>query len=207
VRAAQFAEDLDGRKIRSRDASLVAMTEKLITERLILRRWREADREAFQAINADPRVMEFFPAVLSPRETDEAIVRIEQHFERHGFGLYAAELIEAKTFIGFVGLSVPAFEAPFMPAVEIGWRLAYAHWGRGFATEGAHAVVRHAVETLRLPGLVSFTSTANLRSRRVIENIGMVHDTAADFDHPRLPEGHTLRRHVLYRLHSYGDGK
>jgi RimJ/RimL family protein N-acetyltransferase len=183
------------------------MTENLTTDRLILRRWREADREPFQAINDDPRVMEFFPAVLTPRESEEAIVRIEQHFERHGFGLYAAELIETRAFIGFVGLSVPTFEAPFMPAVEIGWRLAYAHWGRGLATEGAHAVVRHAFETLELRGLVSFTSTANLRSRRVMESIGMTHDTAADFDHPGLPEGHPLRRHLLYRLHSLGDGK
>jgi ribosomal-protein-alanine N-acetyltransferase len=183
------------------------MTEKLTTERLILRRWRETDREPFQAINADPRVMEFFPAVLTPRETDKAIARIEQHFETHSFGLYAAELIEARAFIGFVGLSVPTFEAPFMPAVEIGWRLAFAHWGRGLAAEGAQTVVRHAFETLELPDLVSFTSTANSRSRRVMENIGMVHDPAGDFDHPRLPEGHPLRRHVLYRLHSHGEGK
>jgi RimJ/RimL family protein N-acetyltransferase len=186
-------------------ATLRRMVESLVTDRLILRRWREEDREPFQAINADPRVMEFFPALLMPKESDEAIARIEQHFERHGFGLYAAELIEAKTFIGFIGLSVPGFDAPFMPAVEIGWRLAYAHWGRGLATEGARALVRHAFETLRLPSLVSFTSTANLRSRRVMENIGMVHDPAADFDHPRIPEGHPLRRHVLYRLHSPGD--
>lgn len=179
------------------------MQENLITDRLILRCWREEDREPFQAINADPRVMEFFPALLTPKETDEAISRFEQHFERHGFGLYAAELIEAKTFIGFIGLSVPTFEAPFMPAVEIGWRLAYDQWGRGLATEGARAVVQHAFETLRLPGLVSFTSIANVRSRRVMDNLGMVHDAVADFDHPRLPVGHPLRRHALYRLDSH----
>jgi len=179
------------------------MTESLITDRLILRRWREEDRAPFQALNADPRVMEFFPAVLTRQETDAGIARFEQHFDRHGFGFYAAELIEPKTFIGFIGLAVPNFEAPFMPAVEIGWRLAFAHWGRGLATEGARAAVHHAFETLKLPGLVSFTSTANLRSRRVMEKICMFHDPTADFGHPRIPEGHALRRHVLYRLESH----
>jgi RimJ/RimL family protein N-acetyltransferase len=177
------------------------MTETLATARLRLRRWRASDREPFQALNADPRVMEFFPAILTPKETNQGIARIERHFDRHGFGFYAAELIETKTFIGFIGLKIPTFEAPFMPAVEIGWRLAHEHWGRGLATEGARAVVRHAFETLKLPSLVSFTTTANLRSRRVMENIGMVHHPSADFDHPRLPEGHPLRRHVLYRLY------
>jgi len=181
------------------------MTEALTTDRLILRRWREADRAPFRAINADPRVMEFFPALLTPEETDEGVARIEQHFEQHGFGLYAAELIETGTFIGFIGLSVPAFEARFMPAVEIGWRIAHNYWGKGLATEGALAVVRHAFGTLGLSSLVSFTSTANMRSRRVMEKIGMSRDAAADFDHPRIPEGHPLRRHVLYRLHSHGD--
>ncbi len=176
------------------------MPETLTTPRLILRRWRDEDRLPFQAINADARVMEFFPALATPEETDQMIERIEQHFDRYGCGLFAAELIETKAFIGFVGLNVPGFDAPFMPAVEIGWRLAFEHWGRGLATEGAQAVVRHAFETLRLPGLVSFTSTGNLRSRRVMEKIGMTHDPADDFDHPRLSEGHPLRRHLLYRL-------
>ena len=177
----------------------------LTTGRLILRRWRETDREPFQALNTDPRAMEFFPFTLTPRESDQAIARIEQHFDRHGFSLYAAELIETQTFIGFVGISIPMFDAPFMPAVEIGWRLAHDYWGRGLATEGARAVVHHAFETLKLPGLVSFTVPANLRSRRVMESIGMAHDSAGDFDHPRLPQGHPLRRHVLYRLHAQGS--
>jgi RimJ/RimL family protein N-acetyltransferase len=176
------------------------MTQPLSTARLILRRWRGSDRRPFQALNADPRVMEFYPALLTPEETDASIARIEQHFEQREFGLFAAELIDTKTFVGYIGLSVPAFEAPFMPAVEIGWRLAFDYWGRGLATEGARAVVRHAFETLRLPSLVSFTAPANLRSRRVMESIGMVHDPAGDFDHPGLPAGHRLRRHVLYRI-------
>jgi RimJ/RimL family protein N-acetyltransferase len=179
------------------------MSQALTTARLVLRRWRDSDRKPFQVLNADPRVMEFFPSLLTPKETDRGIARIEQHFDRHGFGLYAAELIETETFIGFIGLNIPEFEAPFMPAVEIGWRLAYDYWGQGLATEGARAVVHLAFEGLRLPSLVSFTTTANLRSRRVMEKIGMVHDPAGDFDHPRLPEGHRLRRHVLYRLYPH----
>jgi ribosomal-protein-alanine N-acetyltransferase len=178
------------------------MGETLTTARLTLRRWRTADREPFQALNADPRVMEFFPAPLTPEETDWTIDRIEQHFDRYGFGLFAAELKETGEFVGFIGLNVPGFEAAFMPAVEIGWRLAFDQWGKGLATEGAQAVVRFAFETLQLPGLVSFTSTGNLRSRRVMEKIGMTHDPADDFDHPRLPGSHPLRRHVLYRLNA-----
>jgi RimJ/RimL family protein N-acetyltransferase len=187
-------------------ARLVPMVETLTTARLVLRRWRDQDRIPFQRINADPRVMEFFPEVLTAKETDEGIARVEQHFDRHGFGLYAAELIETETFIGFIGLNVPNFEAPFMPAVEIGWRLAYDYWGQGLAAEGARAAARRAFEGLRLPGLVSFTSTANLRSRRVMEKIGMIHDPTGDFDHPGLAEGQPLRRHVLYRLYPHtGD--
>ena len=177
------------------------MTETLTTARLALRRWRDSDRIPFQRINADPRVMEFFPEVLTTKETDNGMARIEKHFDRHGFGLFAAELIETETFIGFIGLNVPTFEAPFMPAVEIGWRLGFGYWGQGLGTEGARAVAHHAFEGLRLPGLVSFTTTANLRSRRVMEKIGMVRDPPGDFDHPRLAPGHPLRRHVLYRLY------
>jgi RimJ/RimL family protein N-acetyltransferase len=181
-------------------AGLSAMPQTLTTARLTLRRWRPSDREPFRALNADPRVMEFFPALLTPQESDDLIARIEQHFDRHNFGVYAAELIETQAFIGFIGLNIPSFEAPFMPAVEIGWRLACDAWGRGLATEGARAVVHHAFETLQLPSLVSFTVPANLRSRRVMGKIGMVHNPVDDFDHPNLPEGHPLRRHVLYRL-------
>jgi RimJ/RimL family protein N-acetyltransferase len=177
------------------------MMHSLTTARLLLRRWRSSDRQPFQAMNADPRVMEFMPSLPTPQESDDLIARIEQHFERHGFGLFAAELLHEKTFIGFIGLSVPAFDAPFMPAVEIGWRLAFDYWGRGLATEAARAVVRHAFQSAGLNSLVSFTVPKNLRSRRVMENIGMIHDPVADFDHPRLPSVHPLRHHVLYRIH------
>ncbi len=178
------------------------MTPILETDRLLLRRWRVSDREPFRAINADRRVMEFFPALLTAEETDQAIVRIEKHFEEHGFGLYAAELRATGTMVGYVGLSIPRFHAPFMPAVEIGWRLAFEVWGQGLATEGAHAAVEHAFRNLRLAMIVSFTVPGNVRSRRVMEKIGMVRDAAGDFDHPGIPEGHALRRHVLYRLHA-----
>ena len=144
--------------------------------------------------------MEFMAARLSRAESDLLIERIECHFRAHGFGLYAAELREEHRFIGFVGLAVPTFEAPFTPCVEIGWRLCAEYWGRGLATEGASAVVRHAFEVLGLDALVSFTVPANIRSRRVMEKIGMTHSPSDDFDHPSLGKGHPLRRHVLYRL-------
>jgi len=170
------------------------------TDRLILRRWRHSDREPFARLNADPRVMEFFPQPLSAGESDALADRIEAHFEERGFGLYAAELGEDGSFIGYVGLAAPRFSAHFTPAVEIGWRLDAAYWGRGLATEGAREIVRHAFEDLGLTALVSFTAPANVRSVRVMEKLGMTHDPADDFDHPGLADGDPLRRHVLYRL-------
>jgi RimJ/RimL family protein N-acetyltransferase len=176
--------------------SMVEMT----TDRLVLRHWRQSDRERFACMNADPRVMQFFPSLLSAEESGQLADRIEEHFRRHSFGLYATELREDHSFIGYIGLSVPTFQAAFTPCVEIGWRLSPDHWGKGLATEGARAVVRQAFESLGLGDLVSFTVPANLKSRRLMEKLGMSHDPAEDFDHPRLPEGHPLRRHVLYRL-------
>lgn len=176
------------------------MTDSLTTARLLLRRWRDSDRQPFSDLNADRRVMEFMPGVLQREASDELVDRVERHFERHNFGLFAAELRETQTFIGFVGLAVPSFDAPFMPSVEIGWRLAAEHWGKGLATEGAREVLRYAFETVGLNEIVSFTVPANRRSRRVMEKIGMTHNPADDFEHPRLPPGHALRRHVLYRF-------
>jgi len=179
-------------------------TRTLETERLLLRRWRATDREPFARMNRDPRVSEFLAGGLSRDKSDRLIERIEHHFTRHGFGLWAAELrpgaVADPLLIGYVGLSVPAFAAHFTPCVEIGWRLAAEYWGHGLATEGAREVVRHAFEELGLPALVSMTVPANLRSRRVMEKLGMSHDPREDFDHPGVPEGHALRRHVLYRL-------
>jgi ribosomal-protein-alanine N-acetyltransferase len=151
-------------------------------------------------MNADARVMEFFPKTLTREESDATADWIESSFAKHGFGLYALELRETGEFIGFTGLAVPAFDAPFMPCVEVGWRVAFDHWGRGLATEAARAALRHGFEELGLTEIVAFTVPANERSRMVMEKIGMTRDPKADFDHPRIPEGSALRRHILYRV-------
>ena len=151
-------------------------------------------------MNSDPRVSEYLPTPLSRPESESFIARIRGHFEKQGFGLWAVEIPGVAPFVGFVGLSTPRFEAHFTPAIEIGWRLAAEHWGRGYATEGARAVLAFGFDELRLEQIVSITVPANARSRRVMEKIGMTRDPADDFDHPLLPEGHPLRRHILYRI-------
>lgn len=173
---------------------------ELRTDRLRLRRWLPADRVPFAALNADPRVIEFLPGPLSHEQSDALIARIEAHFDEHGFGLWAVEVCDTATLAGFVGLFVPSFEAHFTPCVEIGWRLAPAHWGQGYATEAAQAALAFGFNVARLEEIVSFTVPGNVRSRRVMERIGMTHNPADDFDHPSLAEGHRLRRHVLYRI-------
>jgi ribosomal-protein-alanine N-acetyltransferase len=165
-----------------------------------MRRWRESDREPFAALNADPRVMEHFESALTRAESDAMVDRIEAAFDEHGYGLWAVELLGGGALAGFIGLSIPSFEAHFTPAVEVGWRLGREHWGHGYATEGARAALRYGFDEAGLDEIVSFTVPANARSRHVMERIGMTHDPADDFDHPRFPEGHRLRRHVLYRL-------
>ena len=176
------------------------MRDELRTERLLLRQWRDSDRLPFRRLNADPRVMEFFPEPLAAEASDALLDRAQEHFRRHGFGPFAVELLDTNAFIGFIGLSIPAFDAHFMPAIEIGWRLAFEHWGKGLATEGARAALDFGFNSQGLDQVVSFTVPANLRSRRVMERLGMTHDPADDFDHPNLPAGHLLRRHVLYRI-------
>ncbi len=151
-------------------------------------------------MNADPATMEFMPAPLSREESDQAFERITNHWRKPEFGLWAVEHRAAGELIGFIGLSIPGFAAHFTPAVEIGWRLASSWWGHGLATEGAHSTARHAFESLQFEELVSFTVPANLRSRRVMEKLGMTHDPLDDFDHPNLPPGHPFRWHVLHRL-------
>lgn len=173
---------------------------ELRTERLLLRWWRAEDREPFALLNADPRVAEFLPGTLTRAESDARAERIEAHFAEHGFGLWAVEVPGTAPFAGFVGLSVTTFAAAFTPCVEIAWRLDAHHWGCGYATEGARAALAFGFEHLGLAEMVSFTVPANVRSRRVMERIGMRHDPEGDFDHPLLAEGHPLRRHVLYRL-------
>lgn len=178
----------------------------LATERLILRPWQESDLAPFAALNADARVMEYMPARLDRAGSDALVARAQAHFDRHGFGPWAVELRSGEPgsgdagLIGFVGLMVPSFEAHFTPCVEVGWRLAFVHWGRGYATEAAQAALAFGFGSAGLDEIVSFTSVGNARSRAVMERLGMRRDPADDFDHPTLPEGHALRRHVLYRL-------
>ena len=173
---------------------------ELRTERLLLREWRDEDLDPFAALNADPEVMRFMPKLLSRDECAARIQSMREHFRDHGFGLWAVEVRNVSLFVGFVGLSIPRFEAPFMPCVEIGWRLAREAWGRGFATEAARAAVALGFDVFGLQEILSFTVHDNVRSRRVMERLGMKHDPAGDFDHPLLAEGHPLRKHVLYRL-------
>ena len=174
----------------------------ITTEHLILRPWRDEDRLPYAEMNADPRVREFFSSVLTRQQSDAEIRHFQMTYERDEFCMFAAELLATGEFVGFVGMQTMNFAIPSVaqPAVEIGWRLVPNYWGRGIATEGASSVVQYAFATLGLRELVAITVPANLRSRRVMEKIGMKHRPELDFDHPRLPEGHPLRRHMLYSL-------
>jgi len=171
----------------------------LATARLLLRPWRETDKAPFAALNNDPRVYATLAGPMSRADSDAFADRIAAHMSEHGWGLWAVEVPGAADFIGFVGLSRPRFEAHFTPCVEVGWRLSFDHWGHGYATEAAHAVLRFGFETLKLPEIVSFTTVSNMRSRAVMDRIGFTHDARDDFDHPMLTAEHPLRRHVLYR--------
>ena len=173
---------------------------ELKTERLLLRRWRPSDQEPFARLNADPVVMQYFVGTLSREDSDELVDQIEKHFEEHAFGLWAIEVPGVAPFVGFVGLSVPSFEAHFMPAVEVGWRLDRPHWGHGYATEAARASLTDGFDRVGLTEIVSFTTPINLPSIAVMERLGMTRDPNDDFDHPGVPKGHPLRRHVLYRI-------
>ena len=173
----------------------------ITTSRLLLRQWREDDKVPYAALNADPDVMEHFPSTLTRAQSDEMVDVMAAVLEEKGRGLWATEVIATGTFIGFIGLSVPRFETAFTPCVEIGWRLAKHAWGNGYAPEGARAVLAFGFEHVELPNdeIVSFTTEANTKSRRVMEKIGLVHDPSRDFDHPLLPDW-SGRRHVLYAI-------
>lgn len=176
------------------------MTAIIETKRLILRHWKAEDFTPFATLNANKHVCEFFPKTLSKQESNALANKIIAHFDQHHFGLFAIERKDTNQFIGFTGVSIPDFDAPFMPAVEIGWRLAYQHWGQGYATEAAMAVRDYAFKTLGFNELVSFTVPANKASRKVMEKIGMTHDPKDDFYHPKLPKSYMLSQHVLYRI-------
>lgn len=169
------------------------------TPRLRLRRWRDTDRASFAAMNADPAVMEFFPALQTREASDASIDAWEAQFEQRGWSNWAAELRDTGEFIGFIGLNVPRRVLPFSPCVEVGWRVARRYWGQGLASEAARGSLRVGFERLALAEIVSFTTLTNRRSRAVMERIGMT-DTRQDFEHPAVPEGHALRPHCLYRL-------
>ncbi|MBI3409118.1 MAG: GNAT family N-acetyltransferase [Planctomycetes bacterium] len=172
----------------------------LRTKRLHLRRWRASDRQPFAQLNCDPQVVEFFSGPHSRPESDALADRIEAHFQQHGFAPWAVEIPGVTEFAGFIGLSIPRFEAAFTPCIEVGWRLAAEYWNQGYATEGARAAVDFAFRWIKAKEIVSFTVPANLRSRRVMKKLGMTRSAEDDFDHPFLPIGHPLRRHVLYRM-------
>jgi RimJ/RimL family protein N-acetyltransferase len=172
----------------------------LTTERLLMRGFTDPDRAPFAAMNADPVVMEHFPRLLTRTDSDAFVDRIAAHWSECGWGLWALERRDTGEFIGFTGLWPVRFEAAFESRIEVGWRLAVAHWGHGFATEAALAAVRFGFDVLGCSDIASFTAVGNKRSRVVMERIGMVHEPDWDFEHPAIPEGHPARPHVFYRL-------
>ncbi len=166
---------------------------ELRTARVLLRRWRDCDRAPFAEMNADPLVMEHFPSTLTREQSDALVDRIEAHFDEHGYGLWAVEADGA--FVGFTGLVWQTYDASFTPALEVGWRLARHAWGHGWATEAATAALARGLQ--EVGSVVSTTALTNVRSQRVMQRLGMRREL--EFDHPRLPEGHPVRPHVLYR--------
>lgn len=171
----------------------------IVTEHLVLRSWREADRAPFAAMNADPRVMEHFPSTLDRPASDSVMDRLEAHDAAHGFTFWAMEERATGDFAGFTGLVHVGFDAPFTPAVEIGWRLPVAFWGRGLASEAARASLEFGFAALALPQIVAFAPNRHLASRRVMERIGMRRSPVDDFIHPKVPADHPLQPFVLYR--------
>jgi ribosomal-protein-alanine N-acetyltransferase len=177
-----------------------AVPDRLKTERLILRRWRPSDQAPFARLNGDRCVMRFFARTRTPEESRAEIERFDASFDRDGFGFWAVEAHGVGEFIGFVGCYPVNPALPFAPGVEAGWRLDRTFWGRGYAPEAARAALADAFGRCGLPEIVADAAVPNLPSRRVMERLGMRRDPAADFDHPLVPEGHPMRRHVLYRL-------
>ena len=169
------------------------------TPRLRLRQWRDSDLAPFFELAGDPLVMEFLLPLPTRADSDAAVARTRSRIDENGWGFWAVEHRESGEFMGFTGLNSPMAELPFSPCVEIGWRLDKTFWGNGYATEGARLVLAYAIGTLALAEVVSFTAHANWRSRRVMQRLRMTHRPEDDFDHPKIAEGHPLRRHVLYR--------
>lgn len=172
----------------------------LVTERLRVRLWTEADRADFRRMNADPRVMKFFPSTLSEAESDALLARIQAHQEEHGFTFWAVEDKTTGSLAGLTGLARVAFDAPFTPCVEIGWRFLPEYWGTGYALEAARSVMGYAFKVLKLPEVVAFTTETNLPSQGLMRRLGMLHNPAEDFDHPALPPDHPLHRLSLIHI-------
>ena len=166
-------------------------------ERIVLRNWQTSDLAAYSAMNRDPEVMQYFPGLMSPEQSQASMNRMRAGIEQRGWGLWAVEV--DGEFAGLTGLAVPGFEAAFTPCVEIGWRLRREYWGRGIAFSAAHRAVEFGFDTLHLNEIVSFTATDNARSRRLMERLGFSRDLGGDFDHPNIPKNERLCRHVLYR--------
>jgi ribosomal-protein-alanine N-acetyltransferase len=169
-----------------------------------LRQWRESDLLPYAKLNADQRVMEFMLGTMTEAESRQSIEGIKKHFDTHGFGRWAVEIADSEKFIGFVGLNIPSYPLAFSPCVEVAWRICAEEWGNGYAPEAANEAMRDGFERVGLQEIVSFTTSANLKSRRVMEKLGMQYCPAEDFDHRMVAEGHRLRRHVLYRLSKAG---
>ncbi len=172
----------------------------LSTKRLLLRQWKESDLPFFAKMNRDEKVMRYFPSPLSTKESDSLAAKIQKELREKPYGLWAVEVVSLGVFIGFVGLHYQDFQAAFTPCIEIGWRLGFEYWGKGYAFEAAIKIVNYAFKTLKLKEIVSFTTLENKRSRHLMEKLGMTHDMKDNFKHPKLPEKHPLRPHVLYRL-------
>ena len=172
------------------------------TERLLLREWKENDFEIFAALNADPEVMEFFPRTLTREESDSLGRKLCAEVKTHGWGPWAVELKSTGQFIGVVGLQKTESGLPFSPCVEVAWRLAKQYWGNGYASEAAIASLAYAAKVLKLAQVVSFTAVVNERSQAVMRKIGMYTD-GYEFDHPKVPAGDQLCRHVLYKIDFY----
>ena len=168
------------------------------TERIIIRDWNKEDLAPFTEMNSDPKVMRYFPAVLTPEKSLEFFERIKAAIVANGYGLFAVELAATNELIGFIGFARPRFEARFTPCIEIGWRLRRKFWRMGLATEGASACLEMGFDEFAFDEIFSFTSEINTPSRRVMEKIGLSH--IDDFDHPNIPEGDVLRKHVLYKI-------
>lgn len=201
------SDSVEGRRLPWMRLWLGGPAPELRTPRLRLRGWRDADRGPFASLNADPRVARYLPAALTREASDALAQRLSEDLDRQGFGLWAVERTDAAgaPFVGFIGLSVPRFDAPFTPCVEIGWRLHADHWGEGLATEGAIEALRFGFDDVQLDEVVSFTTADNGASRRVMEKIGLIRDQRGDFEHPALSADDPLRPHVLYRKRRVAD--